>query len=114
MKQAKKIQKIPSFLQSALWSYDLSKMDPKDKSDKRIIIEQVLNYGTWEQVKWVIKNYTWEEIEEIVENPSRGIWMDKSLYYWTRFFKIKLSPERYDASIMRLDPIFKKNALRNS
>ncbi|MBU1486743.1 hypothetical protein KKH56_01660 [bacterium] len=44
---------VPKFLQSALWSYDLSKMDAGNKDDKRIIIEQVLNYGIWEQLKWL-------------------------------------------------------------
>ena len=93
-------------MQSALWSYNLSQMDREDKSDKRIIIEQVLNYGTWEQVKWVTKNYSWKEIKEIVKSPSRGIWMDDALNYWTKFFNIKLSAKKYEISIVHMNPKF--------
>ena len=94
-------------MQSALWSYDLSKMDPQDKSDKRIIIEQVLNYGTWEQVKWVTKNYSRKEIENIVKNPSRGIWMDDSLNYWLTLLNIKLPKQKKERALFILEPKFK-------
>jgi hypothetical protein len=107
MKESKKTQKIPSFLQSALWSYDLSKMEVKDKSDKRIIIEQVLNYGTWEQVKWVTKNYSRKEIKDIVKSPSRGIWMDDALNYWLTLLNMKMPRPKRERALFSLDPKFK-------
>jgi len=97
---------LPKFLQSALWSYDLKKIDTSDKSDQRIIIEQILNYGTWKQLKWLVNTYSWEEIKQVVKNPSRGIWTEQSLNYWTKFCKIKLSAKMYNKSIMRLEPNF--------
>jgi hypothetical protein len=43
-----KTKKLPEFLQTCLWSYDLKELDPKDPRDRRLIITQVLNHGTWE------------------------------------------------------------------
>ena len=95
---------LPKLLQSALWSYDLKKMDPKDSIDKRIIIEQVLNYGTWEQLKWVTATYSWKEIEEIAKNPSRGIWMDDALNYWTKILNLKLTKNKREQALFNLAP----------
>lgn len=106
MKKEKKTEKIPVFLQSALWSYDIKKMDPRDRADKRIIIEQVLNYGTWKQLEWVVNFYTWREIKEVVKKPSRGIWFEQSLNYWTRFFGIRTRAEKYKRALVRMVPDF--------
>jgi len=95
---------LPKLLQSALWSYDLKKMNPKNSIDKRIIIEQVLNYGTWEQLKWVTKTYSWKEIEEITKKPSRGIWMDDALNYWTKVLNLKLTKSKRENALFHLAP----------
>ena len=46
---------VPRFLQSVLWSYELSKMNAKRHAST--IIPQILNYGTWRQVQWVLRTY---------------------------------------------------------
>ncbi|MBU0566726.1 hypothetical protein KJ693_04125 [bacterium] len=95
---------VPKFLQSALWSYDLSKMDAGNKDDKRIIIEQVLNYGIWEQLKWLTNTYSWDEIKEVAKKPSRGIWMEDSLNYWSLFFGLELSANEREKALFSLTP----------
>lgn len=97
---------IPQFLQSALWSYDLKKMDSQDPKDRHVIIQHVLNCGTWDQLKWLLHTYSWQEIKEEMENPSRGSWDKKSLNYWVRFFNIQLSDEKYQRAIMNINPQF--------
>lgn len=97
---------LPKFLQGALWSYDLSKMDARDESDKRIIIEQILNFGTGEQLKWLYKTYSDKEIKGVVKKPSRGIWTPESLNFWTKYFKVSLVPEVYKRAIMNINPAF--------
>jgi len=93
---------IPNFLQSALWSYDLKALD-KEK-DRRLIIEQVLNYGNWEQLQWVLKNYSKIEIKEVVSKPRRGIWDKRSLNYWTKFYNIKIPKAIREKAILNIDP----------
>lgn len=95
---------LSNFLQSALWSYDLKKMDIN--FDKKIIIEQILNYGTWEQLKWLMNNYSLNEIKIAVENPSRGNWREDSLNYWLLFFNIKMPKQKREKALFNLCPKF--------
>lgn len=87
---------LPSFLQSALWSYDISKLDRK--KDRDLIITQIFNHGTWSQVLWVLDNYSREEIRKVVKKPERGLWHKDALNFWTEIFDIKLSKKNNQAS----------------
>ncbi|MCK5460327.1 hypothetical protein KAI52_04375 [Candidatus Parcubacteria bacterium] len=95
---------LSNFLQSALWSYNLKKLDIK--RDKKIIIEQILNYGTWEQLKWIMSSYSLNEIKRVVENPSRGCWKEDSLNYWLLFFNIKMPKRKSEKALFNLCPKF--------
>jgi hypothetical protein len=70
-----------------------------------------LNYGTWQQIKWLISVYTWKEIKAIIKNPSRGIWTEQSLNYWTKFCKIRIPSKMYQRAIMQIEPkhVFKSH-----
>lgn len=85
---------LPKKLQSALWSYDLRKLNPKDKQDMRIIIEQILNHGNWEQLKWLLQTYSEKEIKKVVKAPSRGTWQGDAMNYWTKYFNLKMPNKR--------------------
>lgn len=78
---------IPNVFKPFLWSYDISKMDLTQ--DKRIIITNVLNFGTIEAVKELFKTYSKKEIVEFVANPAPGEWNKKSLNFWSLMFNIK-------------------------
>lgn len=97
-------KKLPKFLQSALWSYDIKTFDPDDPLDKKIIIENVLNHGTDEQVLWVLRYYSPREIKAVLREPSRGSWNFRSLSYWLKFFNIELNKDLYQDALQILDP----------
>ena len=99
-----KSKKVPRLLQSALWSYNLDAMSLDNKSDRLLIIEQVFNYGTMEQVKWVLKNLSENEFKEVLKHPSRGIWYPESLTYWTTVYGVKLDRSIYDRAIKNIYP----------
>ncbi len=82
------MKKTPKQFQRALWSYDVNKIDLE--GDKREIITQVLNHGTWEELKLLYKVYSEKDIKEVVKNPRRGVWFKKVLNFWTTIFSIKL------------------------
>ncbi|MBI4276726.1 hypothetical protein HY629_02710 [Candidatus Uhrbacteria bacterium] len=93
---------VPTFLQSALWSVNVRALDPK--KDKRYIIEQILNYGTWRQLQWLLKTYATREIRHMLRNPSRGIWHDEVLTYWEKILNTKVESAARERAIFSLEP----------
>jgi hypothetical protein len=98
---------VPKFLQSALWSYDVKDLDPK--RDRKYIISQILNHGTWEQVKWALKTYSRKEIVDILKNPPRGRWFDDALNFWLTIFKLRLTKQKYEQALFHLHPTLSKS-----
>ncbi|OGG19253.1 hypothetical protein A2721_00265 [Candidatus Gottesmanbacteria bacterium RIFCSPHIGHO2_01_FULL_47_48] len=98
---------IPKFLQSALWSYDLSKLNLQ--KNKSTIVTQIINYGTKEQLNWLLKTYSAEEIKYIVMAPQRGIWLRETLRHWLTKLDLVLDPLIFESAIRSLDPRPKLN-----
>jgi len=96
---AKVKTKIPQKMKWLFWSYDIKSLDLKE--DKDYIIPQVLNYGTWEDLKLLYKLYSEKDIKKVVKNPRRGIWFKKVLNFWTTIFNIKLKKEVFEKAIFR-------------
>ena len=92
-------RKVPKNFQKVLWSYNINKMDLEE--DKREIITQVLNYGTWEDLKLLYKLYSEKDIKEVVKNPRRGVWFKKVLNFWIMMFDIRLKKEVLGKAIFR-------------
>lgn len=102
------MKKIPGFLQSVLWSYDLKELDLKE--DKGMIITQVLNYGDWKDLKWLYSVYTEKDIKEVLRHPRRGLWFERVLNFWEIMLKISIPKKIREKAIFRLQPqfLFKK------
>lgn len=92
--------KILQKLQWVLWSYDVRDLDLKE--DKEYIITQILNYGTWEDLKLLYKLYPEKDIKEVVKNPRRGVWFEKVLNFWTLMFNIRLKKDVWKKAIFSL------------
>lgn len=92
---------LPSYVKSVLWSYDTDKIDLV--KHRRLIISQVLNYGTKEATDWLFKKYSKREIISELINPRRGIWYPRILNYWQKKLKIEISSEKYNNAIMNLN-----------
>jgi hypothetical protein len=98
IKNSKKT-KIPKRMKWLFWSYDIESLNLK--RDKDYIIPQVLNYGTWDDLKWLFKVYSREEIKEVIKHPRRGVWFRKVLNFWTKIFNIKLKKDVFERAIFR-------------
>lgn len=70
----------PAFLQPFLWSYDLSQMDIE--RDKRVIVRQILDYGTKPATDWLRRTYTAGEIRAGIRDSVQSDWSKKSLALW--------------------------------
>lgn len=96
----KSASKIPRKMKWLFWSYDINSLDLKQ--DKDYIITQTLNYGTWEDIRWLFQTYKQEEIIKIIKNPNRGQWFEKVLNFWLTIFDIKLRKSIYQKALIAL------------
>ncbi|PIV12808.1 MAG: hypothetical protein COS47_00565 [Candidatus Nealsonbacteria bacterium CG03_land_8_20_14_0_80_36_12] len=98
---AKIKSKIPKKMQWLFWSVDVNDLDLK--KDKNYIILQALNYGTWEDLKWLFKIYSEREIKNTVKNPGRGLWFRGVLNFWNLMFSLKLKKKTFEKAILNLE-----------
>jgi hypothetical protein len=103
---AKQDLRPPKFLQHALWSYDLDKMNIK--KDHSLIITQVLNYGNLRDVRWLMRTYPEKNIKKAVADPGRGVWLKPVLTFWTTIYNIKLDKETFENAIYEPNKIKEK------
>lgn len=94
--------KLPALMQSCLWSYDISKIDPQ--KDQNLIITQALSFGSQQQIDWVLSRYSPDQIRSVVSHPQRGMWLRPSLYKWLNYFGIMIDPLEYESGIRDLNP----------
>lgn len=94
---------LPKFLQPCFPSYNLNSLDKT--WDKKLIITQILNFGTEKDLIWLGKNYSQKEIKEIILNPTRGMWMSSILSYWLKIFDLKLDNQVFNQAIINLNNI---------
>jgi len=92
--------KVPKEFQSALWSYDISKLD--SKRDANLIITQLLNYGGEKARMWVLENYSDEKIKQVLNHPQRGVWNRNILREMLNKENLTIDPLEYEAAIRNL------------
>ena len=68
-------------VQSVLWSYDLTRLNLE--LHKRLVISQVLNFGTEEATQWLFSQYSKAEIVQEANQIPLGQWNKKSLALWS-------------------------------
>ncbi len=72
---------LPQSVKNVLWSYDINKID-LDLHHK-IIIAQVLNFGSEEAIDWLFQIYGAEKIRTVANRIPLGQWDRKSLALWS-------------------------------
>jgi len=83
-------ENFPQPVRACLWSYDTTALDTE--RHKRLIIRNVLNYGTEDAVTWLKQTYSIEELREAVRTSLTSAWSPKSLNYWS--IMLDVAPER--------------------
>ena len=64
------MSKIPKNLQGILWSRNINNLDLQ--GDKNYIVHQILAYGGWDHLKWLLDNYKFNIIKDVfVQHPSK-------------------------------------------
>jgi hypothetical protein len=99
-----KKKKIPKFLKSVFWSYNIEDLDLK--RDKELIITQVLNHGDWQKLKWLYSVYSDKDIKKVVSHPRRGLWFERTLNFWETVLNIHIPKKIRQKAIFNLHPDF--------
>jgi hypothetical protein len=102
---------LPDFVKRALWSHDPRRIDRE--RDKALIITQVLNYGTWEGVRWIVRTYGDEGIRAVIRKPWRGMWWPRVLNFWMTMLDVRLPRRVVDVAEIRMQPDFSKTIFRS-
>ena len=95
------MEKIPRRLQRVLWSYDIRKMNTR--TSKNLIIQQVLNFGDFDDLKWLYHTYPERDLRRVVKDPCRGMWHDNVLNFWCLMLKVRLPRITRERAIRRMD-----------
>jgi hypothetical protein len=82
--------KLPQAVKNTLWSWDTNKIDLE--KDKKLIVTQVLNYGTEEATDWLFDTYPKSEIEKEAQKIPLGQWDEKSLALWSLIMDLDPKP----------------------
>ena len=71
--------KIPKDLQGLFWSRKLDSLDLL--KDKSYIVNQILAYGSLEQIKWLFRTYSEKEIKETFFSQPRKVYTPQSFNF---------------------------------
>jgi hypothetical protein len=74
--------------------------------DKETIITRVLNYGDWNDLKWLYSIYTENDIKKVVTNPFRGSWFVKALNFWETMLNLNLPDKIRKKALLDINPNF--------
>src|SRR3989344_168357 len=94
---------IPQSLQGVLWSKSVAKLDTQ--RDKNYIIHQILAYGGWTDLGWLLRVYPKSEIiTEFVNRPTKDYQPEAFNFVKNLLLGIKqpLDVRRYDRTTPRL------------
>lgn len=83
-------EEMPQSVKAVLWSYDSNKID--FVMHKKLIITQVLNFGSKDATDWLFRTYSKDEITQVASSIPLGQWDEKSLALWSLYLGIKSAP----------------------
>ncbi|MDO8610060.1 MAG: hypothetical protein Q7R95_05900 [bacterium] len=71
---------LPQSVKAVLWSYKLDRIETH--KHKKIIVSQVLNFGSIEAIEWLFKQYGFAEVAKEANTIPLLQWNKKSLSLW--------------------------------
>ena len=92
-KRKSKSRNLPEFLRPFLWSYDFDNLDLQE--DKKVIIKNILDFGTKEATDWLEENYSRDEIQEVIKKTVRTEWSKKSINLWELIYEVSPREKRF-------------------
>lgn len=88
--------RIPKNLQAVLWSETIKTLDIQ--KDKAYIINQILRYGSLDEIKWLFKTYSKREMKSVFTQHPLPIFTPQSFNFVSKFllgFKQPPNEDKY-------------------
>jgi hypothetical protein len=79
--------KLPQSIQDLIW---WAKANPV--KNRKQLITAIFTRGEIDQIQWALKNLPVSELRDSVESPLKGVWDNKSLSFFCRYFRVELQP----------------------
>lgn len=73
----KLISKLPNYFKFLLWSYDFSRIDPREDMERIII--NTINYGEWRHWQWITKHYGKEKVKKVIKSIPQSEFRERAL-----------------------------------
>jgi len=80
-------QPIPLSLQPYFQEYDLT--DLHLRKDANLIIQRTLEYGTWEEVRWLFQTYTRQRIQRFLREHGERWPKPVTFNYWRKLLGVR-------------------------
>ena len=80
-------QPIPLSLQPYFQEYDLD--DLHLQRDANLIIQRTLEYGTWDEVRWLFRVYTRQRIQRFLREHGERWLKPVTFNYWRKLLGIR-------------------------
>ncbi len=78
---------IPASLQPYFQEYDIARLDITH--DANIIIERVLEFGTWDEIRWLFEVYHVERIRLFLQEHGERWLKPVTFNYWRKLLGIR-------------------------
>ncbi len=78
---------IPPGLRPYFQEYDLASLDIQQHAD--LIIQRTLEYGTWDEIRWLFKTYGMKRVRAFVRERGERWLSPVTFNYWRRLLEIE-------------------------
>ena len=78
---------IPERLKPYFHEYDTEQLD--FKQDANLVIQRALEFGTWEEIRWVFELYGVKRIRLFVRQHGERLLKPVSFNYWRRLLELR-------------------------
>ena len=78
---------IPSELRPHFQEYDLQSLDLDRDAD--LIIQRTLEYGTWDEIRWLVASYGADRIQTFVRVRGERMLSRVTFNYWRKLLGIR-------------------------
>jgi len=78
---------IPPSLQSYFKEYNLAELSLR--RDTNLIIQRTLEYGTWDEIRWLFQVYSRKRIQQYLRKYGERSLQPVTFNYWRKLLRIR-------------------------
>jgi hypothetical protein len=87
MRSTFSVLQIPSGLKPYFQEYDITQLDMT--RDANLIIQRVLEFGTWDELRWLFETYRSKRIRLFLREHGERWLKPVTFYYWRKLLGVR-------------------------